>query len=187
MAPLSRLINRRSVSQAFTLAETMLAAGALITLTALSIRSMLHFNEQRKLRLAAAELVGYLQVARGVANSTNKPCSIALTDENGGVFAIDPNATQNSCEPGNITSSLRLGALTGTRNLRAEVIPNSGSFPLTFNPEGTIQVGKGVTVLITSTMTSLGGWCVDVQAPLAIVRMGWRNANATSCNYLTEQ
>ncbi|MEB3335719.1 MAG: GspH/FimT family pseudopilin [Cyanobacteriota bacterium] len=185
MTPLTPPVRRRSDSHSFTLVETMLAAAALLILTSLLMRSMFHFNEQRKLRTAAAELVGYLQVARSVANGSSEPCFIALSQEQGGIFAPDPTAAKNSCEAGKISTSLRLAALSGSRNLRAAVIPNSGSFPLRFNPEGTVR--NGVTVLITSTDTPLGGWCVEVQAPVAIMRTGWRAANADSCNYLVEQ
>lgn len=185
MAFLSLPTKKRSRDQAFNLAETMIAAGAVVFLTSVSLRPMLHFNEQRKLRSAAVELSGYLQVARSVANAENAPCSIALTQEDGGVFVPDPAAASNSCRAGTIATSLRLGSAVGSRSLRAEVIPSSGSFPLTFNPEGTIR--NGATVLITSPMTPLGGWCVDVQAPLATVRMGWRATGSASCNYLAER
>jgi Tfp pilus assembly protein FimT len=172
-------------SRAFTIVEAMVFAALLMSLTAVGYRSMFTFTEQQKLRVAAIELSAYLEVARNVALTDNTPCVIAMTNSNGGLFSPDKNATINSCTAGKLVTSLNLRELTGSKNLRVSLLPGSGSFPITFNPEGTTR--NATTVVISSTDVTSGGWCVDVQAPLAIVRRGWRVTGANSCRYVVEQ
>lgn len=169
---------------AFTLIEMVLVSAILLTLSTVALRSMFTFNEQRKLRTAAVELSGYLQVARSVANAANAPCTIDLTAANGGVFEPDSSAT-NACAPSkvNLPPAVRLGALSGSRDLKATLL-TGGTFPLTFTPEGTVQ--QGATVLLSSDNVPNGAWCVNVQAPLATVRLGWQQDGGT-CNYAIEQ
>jgi len=173
-------------SKAFTLVELVVFSSIIVTFASLAINSMYTFNEQRKLRMAAIELSGYLQVARSVALAENVACTIALTQSKGGLFAPDPKDTTNSCRKGTISPSLNLGLFSASNSLTAQAIPGKGSFPITFSPEGTIR--DGVTVLISSEAVSIGSWCVEVQAPLATVRTGWRQSGANAkCVYTTEQ
>jgi len=169
---------------AFTLIEVLIVAAVLSILSLVALRSMLVFSEQRKLRTAAVELSGYLQVARNVANAGNAPCTIALTSSIGGTFAPDSSVTNNACKPGNIPPAVRLGGFAGSRDLQATTLPGGGSFPLTFTPEGTVQ--QGATVVISSANVPNGAWCVDVLAPLATIRLGWQQSGGT-CNYAIEQ
>jgi hypothetical protein len=80
---------------------------------------------------------------------------------------------------------LNLSELVASRRLKADVLDKSGTFPITFSPDGTINAG--VTVLLSSTDVSDGVWCVNVEAPLATIRMGWRQAGQQQCNYAIEQ
>lgn len=168
--------------KAFTLLELLITAVILSIVTAVGFRSMAVFTEQRRLRTAAIELSGYLQVARSVAGASNAPCSIALSKTTGGVFTPDstPGKT-NSCK-GTIPEELNIGGVSGSSDLEATVI--GGSFPITFTPQGTIR--KGATVLVSSAKVPIGGWCVNVMDPLATVRLGWQ-PTAGSCNYAIEQ
>jgi Tfp pilus assembly protein FimT len=168
---------------AFTIVELVMVSAVLLTLSSLALRSMFFFSEQRKLRTAAVELSGYLQVARNVANAQNAPCIIALTNNDGGIFSPDPSAG-NACKDGTIQPAVRLRSHSGSRNLRATALSGGGGFPLTFTPEGTVR--QGTTVLISSSDVPEGAWCVDVQAPLATVRLGWQSTGGT-CNYAIEQ
>lgn len=172
--------------RAFTLIENLFAIVFFFILMGYSLRTSMAFYEQRKLRTAAIELSGYLQIARNVAASENGPCVIGLTNSTTGVFG-PPNAsdTTNACVAGRMQPSLNLRQISGSRNVRADVIPNSGTFPLTFTPEGTIR--DGATVLISSTDVPIGGWCVNVLPPLATVRIGWRPSGSNTCNYAIEQ
>jgi Tfp pilus assembly protein FimT len=172
-------------SEAFTLVEVLVYTALLMSLSVAGFRSMFTFTEEQKLRMAAIELSSYLEVARNVALSENIPCVIALKTSDGGVFAEDTTSTTNSCLPGKINSSLNLRELTGSKKLQIESLPGAGNFPLTFNPEGTTR--SGVTVLISSSDVNSGAWCVDVQAPLATVRMGWSAKGANFCRYAVEQ
>lgn len=170
--------------QAFTIIELVLATAIVVTLSSIIFKSMFVFNEQRKLRTAAVELSGYLQVARNVASAANQPCTIAFTTKSGGVFEPDASKTDNACKKGTIAPAVRLGGHAGSRNLEASIDNGSGSFPLTFTPEGTVK--EGVTVLLSSASVPNGAWCVDVRAPLATVRLGWQPSGGT-CNYTVEQ
>jgi prepilin-type N-terminal cleavage/methylation domain-containing protein len=167
---------------AFTLVEVLLVSAILLILSSVGLRSMFFFSEQRKLRTAAVELSGYLQVARNVANAQNAPCTIALTNNNGGIFSAD--VSLDNCREGSMPPAVRLGSYSGSRNLQATTLSGGGSFPLTFSPEGTLR--QGATVLIRSSDVPAGAWCVDVQAPLATVRLGWQPTGST-CNYAIEQ
>lgn len=178
MRPLSREKN------AFTLYEVLIVAAVLVTFTGIAYRSMLIFNEQRKLRTAAVELSGYLKIARSVANAENAPCVIALTSANGGEFKPDSSVGSNACRPGTIPPSVHLGGYGGSRDLQATTLPAGGTFPLTFTPEGTVR--QGTTVILSSSSVPNGSWCVDVQAPLATIRLGWQQIGGT-CNYANEQ
>lgn len=178
MRPLSREKN------AFTLFEVLIVSAVLMILTTIAYRSMLGFNEQRKLRTAAVELSGYLKIARSVANAENAPCVIALTSANGGEFKPDASVGANACKAGTIPPSVHLGGLAGSRDLQATILPGGGTFPLTFTPEGTVR--QGTTVILSSSNVPDGSWCVDVQAPLATIRLGWQQSGGT-CNYANEQ
>jgi type II secretory pathway pseudopilin PulG len=177
---------RPSRQTAFTLLELLLTAGMLVILSSVALRTMFVFSEQRKLRTAAVELAGYLEVARSVAEAENEPCMIALTSSSGGSFEPDTSTT-NKCTPAkaNIPPAVRLGSHSGSRDLAATV--TSGSFPLTFSPEGTVR--SGATVKLSSANVPDGAWCVDVSAPLATVRLGWQQGDdsCTSANYAIEQ
>lgn len=172
-----------SPEKAFTLIELVLVGAVLAILSSMVFRSMFVFNEQRKLRVAAVELSGYLQVARNVANARNAPCTIALSQANGGVF-IPAAGAGNACQPGTIAPAVRLADLSGSSKLQAATLPGAGTYPLTFSPEGTVR--QGATVLLSSADVPDGAWCVNVEAPLATVRLGWRQTGG-SCDYTLEQ
>ena len=182
---------RKACSQdrAFTLIEMMLYTSVLLFVSSTGFNTMYKFNEQRKLRTAAIELSGYLQVARNVAAAENAACIIALTQEGGWMIKPDPSQG-NACRQGTIQLSLDLRELSGSRKLTLRTLPEYGTYPLTFTPEGTIM--SGATMLISSTNVTEGSWCVDVQAPLATVRIGWRDEKKNNekdkiCNYAIEQ
>ena len=130
-----------------------------------------------------------LEVARYVAMAANAPCTISLNNPSGGEFAPDKSKIPNSCLGGTTASPLQLATSSQSKDLSVSVISNNdgvrGDFPITFTPEGTIR--DGVTVLLTSPKVTIGGWCVDVQAPLATVRRGWRATGGQDCNYAIEQ
>jgi Tfp pilus assembly protein FimT len=177
--------NRHLQVPAFTVVEIVFVSLLMLILASVGFRSMFAFSEQRKVRTAAVELASYLRVARSVALSENKTCGIALTNTNGGVFGTDTTLSDNACVGGKIPSSINLRSISGSRNLQANVLSGSNSFPLKFTPEGTLT--NDATVVISSSDAVEGSWCVDVQAPLATVRMGWRAAGSNDCNYTTEQ
>lgn len=173
----------RGQERGFTIVELVVTTAVLVILSTVGLRSMFVFNEQRKLRSAAVELAGYLQVARAAANSENAPCRIALDPANGGSFAPDPSPMGNACsKAGTLPPGVRLRGLVGSRNLQASVL--QGAFPLTFSPEGTIS--QGATVLLSSVDVPDRSWCVNVAAPLATVRLGWLNAD-NRCNYTVDE
>ena len=174
--------SRRSTptgAPAFTLIEVVLITALLVILSLVTLRSMLAFNEQRKLRSAAVELAGYLEVARATASARNAQCTIALSAANGGTF--EHNGT-TECPGGAMPPKVGLGGAAGSQALKATVI--QGSYPLTFNPEGTIT--QPTTVSLSSNTVPDGAWCVDVQPPLATVRIGWQQGDG-ACNYAVEQ
>jgi Tfp pilus assembly protein FimT len=170
---------------AFTVFEMMIYSSLVITFAIIGFRSMLEFTDERKLRAAAIELSSYLEIARNVAFASNTQCVISFRNSEGGVFIPDPSQTNNSCNRTSIIPVYNLSNLSGSRNLTVEVMPGSGAFPLTFNPEGTTRAGA--TVLVSSSDVEAGSWCVDVQAPLGTVRRGWRARGANECNYALEQ
>lgn len=167
---------------AFTIIEVLFVSAVLTILSMVALRSMLEFNEQRKLRTAAVELSGFLTVARAAANAGNGPCTIQLATADGGTFSADSASEDSACPAGTIPPALHLGGLAGSKDLSAEVI--RGSFPITFSRNGSVK--QGATVLLSSQMVPTGGWCVDVQAPTAIVRLGWQPKDG-NCNYTIEQ
>lgn len=170
---------------AFTMIELILFVTVFVLVSSIGFRSMFALMQQRKLRTAAVELSGYLQVARNVALTENSLCTIALTSRSGGVFGPDKSVLDNSCKDGTIQPSLNLRDFSGSPKLRVEPLPNGGTYPITFTPEGTLV--EGVTVLISSTDVVEGSWCVDVQAPLATVRIGWLPTGSNRCDYSIEQ
>lgn len=184
MSPLRRHLLLPISRRAFTIVEVMVFTALMLSLTVVGFRSMFTFTEQEKLRVAAIELSAYLEVARNVALTDNSPCVIALNSVDEGLFAPDQKATTNSCVAGKMVTSLNLRDLTGSKNLRVSLLPGSGTFPITFNPEGTTR--DGVTVVIDSKDVASVGWCVHVQAPLAIVRRGWRTTGSNTCRYSFE-
>lgn len=168
---------------AFTLIELMVVVVVLALFSTMGLRSMFVFNEQRKLRTAAVELAGYLQLARTAANAANTPCTIALDSANGGSFK-PASAADCKVDPAGapfLPPSVRLGGLAGSRKLQATV--RQGSFPLTFTPEGTTELSA--TVELSSVDAPGRSWCVNVQAPLATVRLGWLNGD--QCTYTVDQ
>jgi Tfp pilus assembly protein FimT len=185
MSPPRGRFTFRHRHKAFTVLEMMIYTSILMSLTVIGFKSMWVFTEHRKLRAAAIELSGYLEIARNVAFASNTPCMIAISKADGGVFIPDASQPSNSCNEKSIVPSFNLRNLSGSRNLTVQVLPGAGSYPVVFNPEGTTQ--DGVTVLITSTDVEAGGWCVDVQSPLATVRRGWRAKGTNECNYAIEQ
>lgn len=174
---------RRSRSPAFTFVELAIAATLVACFSAIGLHSMLAFTEQRKLRSAAVELSGYLQVARSVANAENAPCQIGHGGD--GVFAPVPTGefSGNACSGGTIPPSLNLRALSGSRRLESEV----SGFPVTFLPGGTVASNASVFLTSPAVPPTGAGWCVDVRSPLATVRLGWRAASEASCTFTIEQ
>jgi Tfp pilus assembly protein FimT len=172
-------------SKAFTIFEVMVYSSLVITFAIIGFRSMRGFTDDRKLRAAAIELSSYLEIARNVALASNTQCVIAIRNSEGGVFIPDASQANNSCNSRSIIPVYNLANLSGTRNLTVQVMAGSGTFPVTFNPEGTTRAGA--TVLVSSSDVEAGGWCVDVQAPLGTVRRGWRARGANECNYALEQ
>lgn len=185
MAPLPPKSRSRLQGIAFTMIELILFVTVFVLVSSISFRSMFSLLQQRKLRTAAVELSGYLQVARNVALTENSLCTIAIKDQNDGVFGPDPSVDGNACKDGTIQPSLNLRDLSGSSKLRVEQLPNAGTYPITFTPEGTLV--EGATVLIRSVDVVEGSWCVDVQAPLATVRIGWLPENSNRCDYSIEQ
>lgn len=179
-------VNQHHATSAFTLIEVLLTSAVLLIFSTVAIRSMFTFNEQRKLRTAAVELSGYLQVARAVANAQNKPCTIKLKSEDGGVFTPDASFSDNACKDGTLPPAVRLGGHAGSNNLKATPMPQKdrGTFPLTFTPGGTAR--EGATVRVSSAQVPAGAWCVDVEPPLGTVRLGWQQQDG-NCNYAIEQ
>ncbi|MEB3317697.1 MAG: GspH/FimT family pseudopilin [Cyanobacteriota bacterium] len=159
---------------------TVLAA----SLGSVSFKTMLNFMEERRLRSAAIELVGYLEIARNTASAANNPCVIKIISDNTGEFGPDASQSGNACRSGTVIPTLKLRTLSGSNNLRVRVISATG-YPLSFNPEGTTT--NGATVLLSTSDVASGGWCVDVQSPLATVRRGWLASGANVCNYAVEQ
>lgn len=185
MFPLHRPQRSLHLDRAFTVAELMLFSAILIVLSSIAFKSMYSLDAERKLRTASIELSGYLDVARNVALAENSPCTIAILQPTGGVFGPDPSQTTNSCRSGTIARSLDLRLVSGDDKVSVAVMANSGVFPLTFTPEGAIR--EGATVLISSSEVRAGSWCVEVQAPLATVRRGWRATGSNACNYAIER
>ncbi len=170
--------------KAFTVVELMIYTALAASLGSIGFKSMLNFMEERKLRSAAIELSSYLEIARNVASGANSSCVIKINAAASGTFGPDTSNSSNACRAGTINPSLELRTLTGSRNLQVQVI-SADPFPLTFNPEGTTL--RGATVLITSSDVESGGWCVDVQSPLATIRRGWLAKGMNICNYAIER
>jgi Tfp pilus assembly protein FimT len=185
MSPPRRHLLPSRQDRGFTIAEAMVYAALMMTLTAFGFHSMRTFSEEQKLRIAAVELSAYLEVARSVALTDNAPCVIAMSNSSQGIFGVDTSGSTNACQAGKINTSLDLRELTGSTSLSVALLPGSGTYPLTFHPEGTTR--SGATVLISSRDVTSGSWCVDVQAPLATVRRGWRATGSITCNYGVEQ
>jgi Tfp pilus assembly protein FimT len=160
--------------KAFTVVELMIYTALAASLGSIGFKSMLNFMEERKLRSAAIELSSYLEIARNAASAANSSC----------IIPIDTTSS-NACRTGTIVPSLELRTLTGSRNLQVKVIINDDVTSLTFNPEGTTLTGA--TFLISSSDVESGGWCVDVQSPLATIRRGWIAKGENICNYAVEQ
>ncbi len=177
--------SRHPQDSAFTFTEMVFVSMLMLIFASVGFRSMFAFVEQRKIRAAAVELASYLRVARTVALSENKACGIALTNSDGGVFGTDTSLSDNACVAGRIPPSISLRSASGSRNLQVSVPSGANSFPLRFTPEGTLQ--NGATVVISSSDANQGSWCVNVQAPLATVRMGWQPTGSVDCNYGQEQ
>ena len=185
--PMSVVARVNQANKAFSLAEILIYAFVLTTTSAIAFRLVSSFIELWKLRSAAIELSGYLKAARSAAMATNTPCSIDLSQQDSGIFVSPVNPQTNPCQSLSVTlfPSINLGEFVSSPDLKAEVLSGSGSFPLSFTPDGTTN--SGVTILLSSKRVSDGVWCVDVQAPLATVRMGWRAKDKTNCNYQIEQ
>lgn len=180
------LANSFSIEPAFTVVELLVFSSIILSLSAIGYNTMMTFSEERKLRAAGIELVGYLENARTMAQASNTPCTITITNENGGVFNPDPSASPNSCrERDSIIGSLNLSQVSGSNHLIVEVDSGTGTVPFTFTPEGTAPTG--ITFLIRSSTMTVGSWCVDIQPPLATVRRGWRQQGSSTCNYAIEQ
>lgn len=180
------LANSYSIDSAFTLVELLVFSSIILSLSAIGYSTMMSFSEERKLRAAGIELAGYLENARTMAQASNTPCTITITNEDGGVFNPDPSANPNSCrERDSIISSLNLSQASGSDHLIVEVDSGTGRVPYTFTPEGTTPTG--ITFLIRSSTMTVGNWCVDIQPPLATVRRGWRQQGSRTCNYAIEQ
>lgn len=166
--------------------ELLVFSSIVLSLSAIGYNTMTTFSEERKMRAAGIELVGYLENARTMAQASNTPCIITITNETGGVFAPHSSDDPNSCrDPGSIVTTLKLSEVSGSNNLTVQVDPGSGPIPYTFSPEGTTRTG--ITFLISSSTKNAGTWCVDVQPPLATVRRGWRQQGSNACNYAIEQ
>jgi Tfp pilus assembly protein FimT len=176
----------RHRDDAMTFIDLLIYISLLILTSTAVVRTSYPFIEQRRLRTAAIELSGYFQVARSVALATNVPCIITLNQNDRGVFMPDSNPQNNSCSPTlrHIPPVVKLADYSGSRNLSADVAANSAGFPITFSPDGTIN--NNVTVLLSSTNVPQGVWCVNIQAPLATIRTGWRPAGESNCNYSIE-
>jgi Tfp pilus assembly protein FimT len=155
------------------------------SLGSIGFKSMLNFMEERKLRSAAIELSSYLEIARNAASAANSSCIIPIDAVDSGNFGPDTTKLSNACRTGTIVPSLELRTLTGSRKLQVKVIIKDGIKSLTFNPEGTTLIGA--TFLISSSDVESGGWCVDVQSPLATIRRGWIAKGTDICNYAVEQ
>lgn len=177
-----QLLRQPSQPNGFTLIELMVATSALLILSAVGLRSMFVFLEQRKLRTAAVELSGYLQVARNAARAENSPCTLAL-NATGDTLAPDGSASNICNKAGTVLPDVKLRANSGSRDVT--VAFDSGAQSITFTPEGTITTGD--TLLLSSANVPDGVWCVAVDAPLATVRMGWRSTGQSTCNFANEQ
>lgn len=176
-----QLLRQPSQPNGFTLIELMVATSVLLILSAVGLRSMFVFSEQRKLRTAAVELSGYLQVARNAARAENGPCTLALNPTRDTLAPA--GSASNICKAGSVLPDVKLRANTGSRDVT--VAFDSGAQSITFNPEGTITTGD--TLLLSSANVPDGVWCVAVDAPLATVRMGWRGTGQSTCNFANEQ
>lgn len=170
--------------KAFTVVELMIYTALAASLGSIGFKSMLNFMEERKLRSAAIELSSYLEIARNAASAANSSCIINIDEAESGNFEPDTTSS-NACRTGTIVPSLELRTLTGSRNLQVKVIIEDDNTSLTFNPEGTTLTEA--TFLISSSDVESGGWCVDVQSPLATIRRGWIAKGENICNYAVEQ
>lgn len=173
----------RGRAKAFTLVEIAIASFLFMFLASIGLGSVMMFTEQRKVRSAAVELSGYLQVARSVAYAENIRCQIDLTDSTLPIFAPTTSKSfpDNACLESVLPPSINLRALSGSRNLTATTV----GFPLIFNPGGTL--GKGAMVRLGSTDVPNAFWCVDVRAPLATIHLGVASSVEAACQFAIEE
>lgn len=159
---LSRINSHRSRT-GFTLFELMIVIFLLGILGSISVKSMVQFREQRKLRSVALEVIGMIQEKRAqvAAQRLTSPYNCL------------------SLDPADPSSPINQGMVSEVSGLGVTVEGGATLSPICFTPEG-LMLTPITLVLSSPTVASQGDWCVVITPPLAQPHLGWR-PNGQSC------
>ena len=180
---------------AFTLAELLLVVSLVGILSGIAIANLGQRWAQERLLAAARETHTWLENQRLIAMKEGQACEISI---NATTATLDPSADNVSLASGEtLNNSCKDQAPLAIR----DTVTNGGSIDLsTSDPDATgIRFSfRGLSEIITTSTDvndqhvlilklnhpdSKKQRCIKLMSPLGLIRTGWSDANASSCQF----
>ena len=180
---------------AFTVTELLLVAALIGILSGIAIANLSQRWAQERLLAAARETHTWLENQRLIAMKEGQACEISI---NATTATLDPSADNVSVASGEtLNNSCKDQAPLAIR----DTVTNGGSIDLsTSDPDATgIRFSfRGLSEIITTSTDvndqhvlilklnhpdSKKQRCIKLMSPLGLIRTGWSDANASSCQF----
>jgi len=184
-----------SQKDAFTVSELLLVAALIGILSGIAIANLSQRWAQERLLAAARETHTWLENQRLIAMKEGQACEISI---NATSATLDPSADNVSLASGEtLNNSCKDQAPLAIR----DTVTNGGSIDLsTSHPDATgIRFSfRGLSEIITTSTDvndqhvlilklnhpdSKKQRCIKLMSPLGLIRTGWSDANASSCQF----
>ena len=179
----------------FTLSELLIVVVLISILSGVAIASFSQRWAQERLLAAARETHTWLENQRLIAMKAGQACEISI---NASTATLDPSAEQVSLADGKtLNNSCKGQAPLAIR----DAVNNGGGISLSTSDPDTTGIRfsfRGLSEIITTSPDthhqqvlvlklnhpdSKKQRCIKLMSPLGIIRSGWSDANASSCQF----
>ena len=162
----------------FTIVELLITTSIVGIISGLSLASFFKTLENERLRSGSRMLASWIDDQRNKAMQYATPCDIQ--------FNTSTATAESTCDFNSSVNeifNLRSELSNGGQKLNVDLVPASAN-PWTFSPRGT--AGETAALIITlKDNTSVPGQCIQLLAPLGLVRTGrlTDNTNVNTCDF----